>query len=503
MLNFVLMRSAFCRGVGTWGPLHSSFVFTSASICSSIFHTQTMASLNLEQRWQTKTSSVLERSKLMFNNTLLSDIKFAFPNADSNSMIPAHKYVLATSSPVFFTMFYGDLAETSDTINITDCDSDVFLRFLRFIYCEEANFEDMMCAIDVWHLADKYDVPSLAKECLEYLDGNMDPVDAFDLLTYARRFNNEFLEQTCWEVIDYNAEAIVADESFLDVQHAFLLSFVKRSSARIKELSLFQALDRWATKKCEEASTTVDGEHKRRFLGEEMIRHFRFSLMSPKEFSDEVEPSGVLQANEILDVFKQFSSVSVPGGFKFSTSPRRSSNETIFQSCDLGNITHGSLSMPHVFTEVSRKTGLLTFAVTADISLSGVRIVTDKGRESCRVSLVISNGNKHLRQIKDHNYTCNTDRSFSSYGEIDVVFNRPIALAKNTCYTIKTNTDTTNNLDSGFVYQHKDHKPEETSRFSHSMEIWSISSPINFSTSSSSSVDTPPGVTSRQPISSF
>ena len=131
--------------------------------------------------------------------------------------------------------------------------------------------------------------------------------------------------------------------------------------------------------------------------------------------------------------------------------------------------------MTHVFTGVSRKTGLLTFAVTEDISLSGVRIVTDKGRESFRVSLVISNGNKHLRRIKDYNFTCNTDRSFSSYGEIDVVFNRPIALVKNTCYTIKANTDTTNNLDSGFVYQHKDHKPEETIRFS----------PINFGTSSS------------------
>ena len=407
----------------------------------------------------------------MLSNTLLSDIKFAFPNVTSNSMIPAHKYVLAISSPVFFTMFYGDLAETRDTINITDCDSDVFLRFLRFIYCEEANFEDMMCAIDVWHLADKYDVPSLAKECVEYLDGNMDPLDAFDLLTYARQFNNEILEQTCWEVIDYNAEAIVADESFLDVQHAFLLSFVKRSSARIKELALFQALDRWATKKCEEASTNVDGEHKRQFLGEDIIKQFRFSLMSPKEFSDEVEPSGVLQANEILDVFKQFSSVSIPGGFKFSTSPRRSSYEAMTLSYDLGNIQNGSY-----MTHVSRKTGLLTFAVRQDISLSGVRIVTDKGRESCGVSLAISYGDKQLRRIKDHNFSCrntsiHADLSICSYGEIDVVFNRPFALAKNTCYTIRTNTDTTNNLDSGFVYQH-----------SHSMATWSTFSPTHFGT---------------------
>ena len=47
--------------------------------------------------------------------------------------------------------------------------------------------------------------------------------------------------------------------------------------------------------------------------------------------------------------------------------------------------------------------------------------------------------------------------------------------------TIKTNTDTTNNLDSCFVYQHKDHKPVETSGFSHSTTTWSIFSPAHSS----------------------
>ena len=44
----------------------------------------------------------------MFNNPVMSDIKFVFPDHDKQS-IPAHKYVLATSSPVFFAMFYGEL----------------------------------------------------------------------------------------------------------------------------------------------------------------------------------------------------------------------------------------------------------------------------------------------------------------------------------------------------------------------------------------------------------
>ena len=111
----------------------------------------------------------------MFKNPLLSDITFAFPNTNSEatiSAIPAYKYVLAVSSPVFFTMFYGDLAESGDSVNITDCDPDVFLRFLRFNYCDEASFEDIDCAIQlaikVWRLADMYDIFSLARECVKY-----------------------------------------------------------------------------------------------------------------------------------------------------------------------------------------------------------------------------------------------------------------------------------------------------------------------------------------------
>lgn len=130
-----------------------------------------MGSAKVEKRWQTKRSTVLERSKYMFNNPLLSDVKFAFPNTETT--IPAHKYVLAVSSPVFLAVFFGDLAESSDAIDITECDPDIFLRFLRFIYCDEANFEGIDCAVKLWHLADEYDVPSLAKECEEFLNGNI------------------------------------------------------------------------------------------------------------------------------------------------------------------------------------------------------------------------------------------------------------------------------------------------------------------------------------------
>ena len=389
----------------------------------------------------------------MFKNPLLSDIKFAFPSVNSEatiSAIPAHKYVLAVSSPVFFTMFYGDLAESGDSVNITDCDPDVFLRFLRFIYCDEASFEDIDCAIKVWRLADMYDVPSLARECVKYLDGNMEPLDAFDVLTYARQFNDEEMEKACWEVIDYNAEVIVADESFLDVKQELLLSFVERSSACIEETTLFQALDGWAAKRCEEASITVNGENKRRFMGEDLLQQFRFSLLSPSEFSDVVMPTEILLLTEVVDVFKQFTSVVIPGGFKFSLSPRKTADEPL-SSFNTGEVQVSDPEASGATSDVSNKTGLFTFAVKKDITLRGVVIVTDKDQESCQVSLSITEKGKKVKQIKSKTFMRKETLDSDSHGKVNVVFNRPLNLLKNTCYTIETETETTNNRYCGFA----------------------------------------------------
>ncbi|KAL9956938.1 hypothetical protein ACROYT_G038502 [Oculina patagonica] len=79
-----------------------------------------------EENWQTKRSTILERTTYIFNNELLSDVKFVVPvstgESESKMVIPAHKFVLAISSPVFFAMFYGQMAETTDSIELPDCD---------------------------------------------------------------------------------------------------------------------------------------------------------------------------------------------------------------------------------------------------------------------------------------------------------------------------------------------------------------------------------------------
>ena len=58
----------------------------------------------------------------MFNNECFNDIKFVVRKMDGESeskyVIPAHKFVLSISSPVFEAMFYGELVETESRIKI-------------------------------------------------------------------------------------------------------------------------------------------------------------------------------------------------------------------------------------------------------------------------------------------------------------------------------------------------------------------------------------------------
>ena len=87
---------------------------------------------------------IKERCKFMFNNELLSDVKFQVVDRDaeggSKSMkIPAHKFLLAISSPVFYAMFYGELAEKKDSIDVSDCDHKSLLECFRFVYSDEVN----------------------------------------------------------------------------------------------------------------------------------------------------------------------------------------------------------------------------------------------------------------------------------------------------------------------------------------------------------------------------
>ncbi len=85
----------------------------------------------LDHNWQACRASIRERNAVMFNNDLMADVYFIVGISPTQRKIPAHKYILATGSSVFYAMFYGGLADGKKDIEIPDVEPSAFCNLLK------------------------------------------------------------------------------------------------------------------------------------------------------------------------------------------------------------------------------------------------------------------------------------------------------------------------------------------------------------------------------------
>ena len=87
----------------------------------------------LPRDWQVgKTLS--ESTVCLMRSEKYADVWFRCKDQDESvetNKVAAHKLILASRSPVFEAMFYGEMAETSDVILLPEIEKIPFLLFLR------------------------------------------------------------------------------------------------------------------------------------------------------------------------------------------------------------------------------------------------------------------------------------------------------------------------------------------------------------------------------------
>ena len=382
--------------------------------------------------WQTECSTISERTKFIFNNELLSDVKFIVPasninESESRKMIPAHKFVLAIGSPVFCAMFYGKMAESTDSITLPDCEYDSLLEFFRYLYSDEVNLTGSN-VMHVLYLAKKYMVPSLVDKCSEYLRDNLEAANVFSILPHAKKFEDKDLEDRCWAVIEKQTEEAVSSEEFVTLEKSLVESLVRREVLNINEVELFKAVDRWATKEMDRQGKTSDSEAKRRIIGEETLKAIRFPLMSQKEFLSVVPDSNILTMKEVVELMKHLNGI-LTSPLQFSAFPR-----TKPFTCHRFKTLH----TPAKSWDYARgKSDRICFTVSKDILLFGVEHFGSEG-SSYTVSVdlidtvsglcVVKKSGSYISELKHHD-----TKTF--YG-FDVLFNSPVHLKQNNCYEL-------------------------------------------------------------------
>ena len=390
----------------------------------------------IKEDWQTTRPTISERIKFMFNNNLFSDVKFvvqkaALSESESKQVIPAHKFVLSISSPVFEAMFYGELAETTDSIELPDCEYDSLLELFRYMYSDEVMLSGSN-VMEVLYLAKKYMVPSLAAKCTDYLQDNLDPSNVFSILPFAHKYEEKKLANQCWKVIDKQTGEAVKSDGFATIERSLLEAVVVRDTLTIEEIELFKAVDLWATKECERQGLAVDGASKRRILKERVIKGMRFPTMKLEEFASVVMDADILAKEEVFSIIKRLSSVSSSsGGFPETKRCGFQYDGDTQRCCRLGFVSH--LDWHYKFD-----TDAISFSVDRDIVFHGVCLFGKKDSTYLVELRVMESHTKSIRAFKTGEFSSELLQGMtSSYDGYRVSFDKKVILKKHKNYVIK------------------------------------------------------------------
>ena len=371
--------------------------------------------------WQSSKKTVLERNTYMFDNELMSDVSFVC--GESSRIFHAHKYVLATSSAVFYSMFYGNLAQKESIIRITDADEESFNEFLRYLYTDDCKITAEN-AIGVMYLAKKYLIWSLAEKCCNVLEASIKPDNVFALLEQAVQFDENDLEAKCWNKVSEKTQKCVNTEAFCDIGSHTLNALLKKETLDITEVELLNAVLKWVDSECARQGINIEEDKtaRRRVLGDS-VYEIRFLAMSQEDFAKYVSPTGILTDAELVSIFQKFSGLDV-ADLKWKKYEKRGYACPVisFSRFDLANAVSGQWLCP------GNKSDALTLTINKPVLFHGVRLFGDSSGSQYEVEFTIKS--------KTVTGTYTSEQDDDGVWGYEVMLLKPISLLPSEDFTI-------------------------------------------------------------------
>ena len=367
--------------------------------------------------WQSSKKTVLQRNAYMFDNELMSDVSFTC--GESRRVFHAHKYVLATSSAVFFAMFYGEIPPKEFPIHIEDGKEESFKEFLRFLYTDDCKFTAEN-AIGVLYLAKKYLISSLAEKCCEILEANIRPENGFVVLEQAIKFDEKELEEKSWNIISRKTQESLNSEAFCDIGLHTLNALLKKESLAVTEVELFKAVLKWTDSECERQGMNIEEDKtaRRRILGDS-VYEIPFLDMTHEDIVKYVSPTKILTSKEMICLFQKLCGLDV-AGLKWKVQKKRIPPVISFSRFDPGNVD------VDIWNNNGRPDAL-TLIVNKAVLFHGVRLFGDTGGSQYEVNFTIKD------ETVTGIYTSEQNDGVWSY---DVMLSNPIPLLQNEEFTI-------------------------------------------------------------------
>uniref|UniRef100_A0A182N7P8 BTB domain-containing protein n=1 Tax=Anopheles dirus TaxID=7168 RepID=A0A182N7P8_9DIPT len=219
-----------------------------------------------------------------------SDVTFIV----QNERISAHRLILAARNEYFRAILYGGLEESQQKEVSLNIPLQPFKWLLQFLYSGKLTLSDMKedVILETLGLAHEYGVTVVTEGISDYLREIISVGNVCAVLDAARLYNLEELSSTCLLFIDGNASQVLKHTSFRAVSFDSLCELLDRDTlSTTSEETIFRAVHEWC-------NHNVSGAHK----ADVLYGKVRFTLISQEGLLNVVRPTGVLDAERLLDI---------------------------------------------------------------------------------------------------------------------------------------------------------------------------------------------------------
>ncbi|XP_014244392.1 BTB/POZ domain-containing protein 2-like [Cimex lectularius] len=244
--------------------------------------------------WQNNVKSLAQRAKFLLHNQILCDCTFLL----SGEEIKCHKLFLASTSPVFYTMFYGQLPQPDKPIIITDIEENIFHDMLGYIYEDKLELTNYKHACQVYNAAQKYIILPLQQSCLMYMKKCLNHENVIHLYEFAKFHGEDDLAKHCLKEIQLNTSNILQSKAFCYASFTTLNTILDLNRLNISsEMELIKAIDKWANFNSSKKDTMSP-----KIIANELITKLRLLTVSQNEFFTGISDSRLLNDSEKLAV---------------------------------------------------------------------------------------------------------------------------------------------------------------------------------------------------------
>lgn len=372
--------------------------------------------------WNSSNKTWEKRNEILLKSGAMSDCAILINDGTIVTKIPVHKYILGGCSEVFYNLFYKNNLRALNEIQINYVSVKSLTKFLEYLYTGKTEF-NMEIIGDLLKLSQRYSVENLKEICGVFLISHLNQETAFSSLEKYSEFDLPNFETACLKLVREN-HLIFDDPSFYEISNKTLTAILKSEELKgFKEITIYEAVIKWAKKYCEKNDQKVNSENMRTAIGS-ALQHIRFCSMSIQEFTSCCKENTILNQSETIEIFQN---LGTNGMF----------------NCKFSGESRGNIVKKFQFAEgtVSTKElhisgcDLFHFTVNKSILFHGIEIYGRKNMLEVQSSenFIIQLKDKNGRVLCENNIKINHNRTDKLY---ELLFNDAIVLDALTEYKI-------------------------------------------------------------------